>query len=237
MQPASRQPLILIIAVFWAALHITTNAQTATLQNLELSAKEIAAWCPVSDRPDTLCPKQGTRVNVTTTVKNPNGESLVYNYIVSGGEIVGRGPTVVWNLLDAQPGHHSITVGLGANGIIRGKTITKSLSVYECPVCDLPCECSSIAILGPREAIEAGDAFIVRAELRGGEDKEYRKLKWTVSEGSVVEGQGTTEVLVRTNSEIKAKTIKVTLRILTACSETCPNDITEEFSVNPKKLH
>ena len=227
--------LMLLCAILGTALHATTDGQTAVLKNLELSATELVMWCPMSDSPDSACPKNGTRVNVRTSVDNPKSQAVKYRYVVSGGEIIGQGASVVWDLSKAVAGNYTITVGLGGDGVIRGKTITKTVRLNECPVCDLPCICPSISIEGPAGAIGAGDAFVVRAEVRGGEDEKYRKMTWRVSEGSIVEGQGTTEVLIRTVRDMGSKMIKVTFTISTAC-ETCPNSVTQDFPVNSKKL-
>lgn len=159
-----------------------------------------------------------------------------YNYIVSGGEIEGQGANVTWNLQKAQPGNHSITVGLGDRKIILGKTVTKVIVIEGCPICDLPCECASVSISGPEYPIKPGEAFVVVANMTGGEDAKYRKIMWTVSDGTIVEGQGTSQILVRVSEHSKAKTVKVTFTIPTACSATCPNDITEEFHIEPKPI-
>lgn len=102
---------VLLAGFIGTALPILVNAQTATLLNVELNSKQVEAWCPVSISPNASCSKDGARIQVKATVNNPKNEQLVYNYVVSGGEILGQGPTVVWNLLEARPGNHSITVG------------------------------------------------------------------------------------------------------------------------------
>ncbi len=228
-------PLLFLLVGIYGSLSVSVHAQTAALDKVTLSSDKIVSWCPVSRSPQGMCSIQQTRVAVNTVVKNPNSEPIAYNYVVSGGEIEGHGSRVVWNLSKAPPGKHSITVGLGHGEIIGGNTITKPLLLEECPICDLGCECPSVSIVGPDTPITAGDAFIVTARIDGGEDVDYRKMKWTVSEGTIVEGQGTPGVLVRTLSAMRSKVLAVTFAIPTGCSETCANNITENFSINTKK--
>ena len=197
----------------WGAAYSDTNAQTPTLESVTLSKNSVPTWCPFSpDGLNTVCGKQEVQIEVVSVVKNPNNEPVNFIYVVTGGEIVGSGPHVIWDLHKAPPGKHSITVGLGEGIVVRGKTITKPVQMVGCPVCDRPCECLMITLTVPDTPITMGDAFIVEATVQG-TNSEKASYKWSVSVGTIVEGHRTSRILVRTDSDMKANTVTVSLEI------------------------
>lgn len=207
-----RQVLLAFLLVMSCAF---VNGQTATLESVFLSDGSVPSWCPLPrEIPGSMCGKSETRVEVNSVVKNPKNEHINFVYVVSGGEIVGSGAQVVWDLHKAQPGKHSITVGLGDGGIVRGPTITKPLTIETCPHCDLPCECPSLSVRGPERIVTAGDAFIVVADLQGGDYEKPAKMIWaTGTNAKIIEGQGTLQALVRTNSTSRSGQLDVTFEI------------------------
>ncbi len=161
---------ITILSLLWCASCSDTNAQTATLESVTLSKNSVPTWCPFSpDGLNTVCSKQEAQIEVVSVAKNPNREPVNFIYVVTGGEIVGSGPRVIWDLHKAQAGKHSITVGMGEGMVVRGKTITKPVQMVGCPVCDRPCECPMITLTVPDTPVTAGDAFIVEATIQGTE--------------------------------------------------------------------
>lgn len=66
---------------------------------------------------------------VRTTARDPENDVLTYTYIVTAGKIVGGGFQVIWDLSDAPPGEHSITVGVDDGAGIVGKTVTKTVQL------------------------------------------------------------------------------------------------------------
>lgn len=201
-------------------------AQAAAIEDVILSKSGVSSWCPFPrEVPGRICSKQEVRVEVKSVVKNPKNEPVNFVYVVSGGEIVGSGSEVVWDLHKASPGRHSITVGIGDGGVIRGRTITKPLALDTCPVCDPPCECPSLAVTGPDRPVIAGDAFVVFANIQGGDYVQPAKMLWTAgSNATVVEGQGTLQALVRSDPKSKSGYLEVTFSISAVglCPE-CPH--------------
>jgi hypothetical protein len=68
-------------------------------------------------------------VGVTVTAQDPEGDTLTYNYTISGGRIVGTGAKVSWNLNGVLPGTYTITSGVDDGCGICGKTMTRSITV------------------------------------------------------------------------------------------------------------
>lgn len=205
--------VLLSSAIFLLLISIS-SAQTATLEQVTLSRNSVPTYCPVArERPDSVCNKKDGQIEVVASVRNPKNEPVQIIYFASGGEIIGSGPRVIWDLHQARPGNHSITVGIGEGMVIRGKTITKPVEKYGCPICDPPCECPTLEIRAPDSPITAGDAFIVEADLRGGQQEPDPKYRWTVSEGTIIDGQGASRVLIRTDSKSPVKPLEVRLEI------------------------
>src|SRR6266550_1015186 len=77
--------------------------------SLAASATTITMPCP----PDThsssgSCPATiNTTVGLTTTASDPDGDTLLYTYTVTGGRITGEGISVSWDLSGAAPGTYT----------------------------------------------------------------------------------------------------------------------------------
>src|SRR5687768_15768717 len=105
----------------------TMRAQEPKIEKVAVEKEKVFTWCPSHRRDDLPCSKIGAKIRVETTVSGRTPTALDYNYIVSGGKIEGQGSSVIWDLSEAQPGKHSITVGLGIGGLIRGETVSRKV--------------------------------------------------------------------------------------------------------------
>ena len=85
----------------------------AYVADLTLSATEITASCSALDSVENKnCSNSPIIINVSTLANDPEGDTLVYHYAVSGGIIVGTGKDVMWDLADAKPGKYTIIAGV-----------------------------------------------------------------------------------------------------------------------------
>jgi photosystem II stability/assembly factor-like uncharacterized protein len=96
--------------------------------NLVLSPSIVSMTC---DKSDDEC-ANSKLIHVATTAIDV-GE-MKYVYTVTGGRIVGDGPTVQWDLTDLKPGIYTITAGISQPSKIFGwrvfgKTMTESVTV------------------------------------------------------------------------------------------------------------
>jgi hypothetical protein len=133
-------------------------------------------------------------VGVKTTATNPKNDQLLYNYTVSGGRIVGNGSNVSWDLSGAKPGTYTITSAVDNGCGACGKTVTKTVTVKECEKCTPPCDCPTLSVSGPSSAVKSGDMMTFTANASG-----VDKYNWTVSAGTIKEGQGTSVIMVDTS--------------------------------------
>jgi hypothetical protein len=180
--------------------------EIAEVDTVSFDEKEVRLVCPFSD----YCSKKEENVKVSVVVKNDKKKGLVYYYHVSGGKIIGQGANVIWDFSGMRPGEHSITVGVGKDFIITGKTVTKRILVKECDICDPPCNCLSFSILGPTMMPVRGDTLIFTAKI---EDLKNVKFNWNITSGIIIAGQGTPQIMVKTSNDTSLESVSSTLEI------------------------
>lgn len=185
---------------------------SADVRDVMLEKEKVSMICPF-DR--YLCTKEKLNVKVTTLAENADKNNLTYYYLVSDGKIVGQGASVIWDLSTTGLGKHTITVGVGSGYVIRGKTVTKTIEVEECSVCDPPliCVCPTLSILAPTKSVKGGDSFIVSAKVQGGDEKERITYQWTISGGTIVEGRKAAQILIKTTADMAGSVVKATVEI------------------------
>jgi len=166
-------------------------------------------------------------VGVKTTAVDPEGDVLTYNYTVSGGRIVGTGVNVFWDLNSVMPGTYTITAGVDDGCGICGDMLTKTVTILESPPV-LPCECADISIVEPDTKSGAYDIhFAVRIKGRTPDNLTYN---WTISEGTLVTGQGSTSIGIRVAKERPFGQGAVTVEIGGLAKEcSCPTTATRSY--------
>ncbi len=180
-----------------------------------LDKTQVIMWCPTNRG----CPKSEVNVEIKTVSKSAVKDHLTYYYIVSGGKIEGQGANVIWNLLDApRGGYYTLLVGTGNNNLIRGKTITKTITLTGCDCCIVPCSCPTLTVSGPTEPAIPGEAMIFTTDIKGG-SQDSITYNWTVSAGTIIYGQGTSQIVVQTTPEIASKNVTATVEIGGLCPE------------------
>jgi hypothetical protein len=100
----------------------------ANVTNLALSSSEIIIGCSNAAE-NKKCSEDSTEISVTTTAIDSENDVLTYNYFVSGGNIVGEGAKVVWDLSGVGPGTYTITAGVDDGCGLCGQTQTQTVVV------------------------------------------------------------------------------------------------------------
>jgi hypothetical protein len=237
--------ILLITASFFIPLATASNAESGATNPIATPTPKIGSsieiedviidrerdntWCPIPEPViENGCPKD-INVKVRTVIKNAEkAKNLTYNYTVSGGRIIGQGEEVSWNFEDPRPGKYTITVGIGDKNGIKKKTVTKTFEFRECPVCDLPCECPSLDVSGGGE-IKAGETVTFTAKVSGGTASDIT-YNWTISQGEIVAGQGTSTITVKTTKEMTG-TITATVEIGGSLCASCYRTASETAEI------
>lgn len=127
-------------------------------------------------------------VRLNTTVENPRNTRLTYAYVVTGGRIVGEGPSVFWNLEDAPLGQHTATVSVENQNRERAVAAV-TIDYVECTSCDPPPPpCPMVTVDCPSE-IEKGKLVDFVATVTGGGPDMRPSYTWTTNAGKIVSGK------------------------------------------------
>ena len=127
-----------------------------------------------------------------------------------------------------RPGSYTITAGVDDGCGICGETKTQTVEVKECPDCIAPCECPTVSVTGPSSTVQPGETMTFTANLNGG-SQDSPTYNWTVSAGTIVEGQGTPTITVSTEG-LNDTTITATVDIGGLCAS-CPQVSDSETGV------
>jgi hypothetical protein len=192
--------------------------QFANVTNLTLSETTVTGRCAAGFRPreGVVC-SDDMEVGVTTTAVDPENDVLTYNYTVSGGRIVGQGANVSWDLTGAQPGTYTITAGVDDGCGVCGTTQTRTITVAECD-CVQVCECPTFDVTGPAGVVNAGETLTFTANVSGGTATTVT-YNWTVTSGTITEGQGTPVIRVATTGDQAGSALTASVEIGGVCDQ------------------
>ena len=156
-------------------------------------------------------------VNVATSASDAENDTLVYNYTVSGGRIVGSGANVSWDLSGVRPGTYTVTAGVDDGCGICGETKTSTIEVKDCPDCGVLCTCPAISVTGPSSVVQPGETMTFTANVSGGSQTDVT-YDWSVDKGTIIEGQGTPVITVSTEG-LSDTTVTATVLVGGLCEK------------------
>ena len=179
----------------------------------------------------TVCPENDglatTQVRLRARASSPDGNTLRYRWTTTGGRIRGDGENVVWDLADARPGTYwaRIDVESGPSGDPLCQAFTSvPVVVRACPP-PRP-YCPSVSIYCPDTAA-AGQPVTFTANVSGGTGGVTPTYRWTVSEGTITSGQGTTSITVDT-AGLAGRAVTAKVEVLgynLDCTATCTSQL------------
>ena len=142
-------------------------------------------------------PSANQQVQLSANATDPDGDTLLYTYTVTGGRITGDGPNTTWDLSGVTPGTYtaSVEVDDGCGCVAFSST---TVTVGSCEGCIPPCP--TISISCPTDTIQAGSPATVSVNLSGGGNFNVT-YNWTVSAGTISSGQGTSSITVDTTGQ------------------------------------
>jgi hypothetical protein len=207
----------------------------------DVQVSETTVWlpCPPGQKSKSGKCADDFSVNVATTATDPENDVLTYNYTVSGGRIVGQGANVTWDMSGVRAGTYTITAGVDDGCGICGQTQTRTIEVRECDDCEviLDCQCPQLSVTGPAEVVRPGQSMTFTANATGG-NQEITGFNWTVSQGTITSGQGTSSITVDTTG-LEDTTITATVTITgtnPACTCDTEADATGVVAALPKAV-
>ena len=187
-------PIALVVVCLSAAHLFAQKPQVISATNAPLSLSlttdaNIVRACDNSGAP---------QVQLTAKAISPGGNPIKYKWTTSDGTIIGEGPVVTWNLAGLKPGYHKASLDIQSIGNDGTCQAFSSVSVLVNPCAEVRPVCPAIEISCPTNvAIDQPLTFTSR--YSGGVPANITPVyNWTVSAGTIIEGQGTDTIKVDT---------------------------------------
>ncbi|HKS29242.1 MAG TPA: hypothetical protein VJS44_15545 [Pyrinomonadaceae bacterium] len=140
------------------------------------------------------CPGEASSVQLAADAVSPQGLELRYNWSATGGRIVGTGANTTWDFSGVQEGTYTVTVEVNSGREQDCTAFTQTaVVVRNCP----PPTCPSIVISCP-DTVRVGQSITFTANVTNLATGITPVYQWTVSEGTITGGQGTTSITVDT---------------------------------------
>lgn len=109
---------------------VFNDSYPANVTRLNLSQNVIFKKCNSNE---SRCSENTEKIEIWAEAIDPENDTLLYLYKVSGGEIIGNGEKVIWDLSNVEPGIYTITAGVDDGCGVCGETKTREVYVIECP--------------------------------------------------------------------------------------------------------
>lgn len=205
---------------------VSISASTATI-NLP---------CPEGGTSETCIPSASREVQLTATATDPDNDTLLYTWSVTGGRISGEGRAVNWDLSGVNPGTYTASVEVNdGNQHTANASTTVSVVVCTCP----PPPCPTISVSCPSD-VEAGSPITFNASVTGGPASLSPTYNWSVSAGTITEGQGTPSITVDT-AGLGGSSVTATVDVggvEPACSRTasCTTSVRQVVRPEPRRF-
>lgn len=161
----------------------------------------------------TACANGGApHVKLTANAVSPGGYPIKYRWTTSDGTIIGEGPVVEWNLAGLKPGYHKASLDIQSIGSEGSCQAFSSVSVLVNPCVAVQPVCPAIEIVCPT-SVALGAPITFSSRVTGGVPANTNAVyNWTVSAGTIIEGQGTDTIKVDT-SGAGGQSVKASLSV------------------------
>jgi hypothetical protein len=161
----------------------------------------------------TACADGGApHVKLTANAVSPGGYPIKYRWTTSSGNIIGEGPVVEWNLAGLKPGYHKASLDIQSIGSDGSCQAFSSVSVLVNPCVAVQPVCPAIEIVCPTD-VALNQPVTFSSRLTGGVPANTNAVyNWTVSAGTIIQGQGTDTIKVDTTG-LGGQTVRASLSV------------------------
>ena len=182
--------------------------------SVSASTSSITTPCPPGESSESCTPSASRTVDLTATATDPDNDTLLYTWSVTGGTLSGDGRAVAWDLSSVNAGTYTATVTVN-DGNQHTATASTTVTVAQCTGCVPPCPTVSVSC--PSDVPE-GQSITITASAGGGSVT----YNWSVSAGTITSGQGTSTIEVST-AGLGGQTVTATVEVgglAPSCSRT-----------------
>jgi len=204
--------------------------------SVSASTSTINLPCPTGASIESCVPSANREVQLTAAATDPDNDTLLYTWSVTGGRITGEGRAVNWDLSGVNPGTYTATVEVNdGNQHTANASSTVTVAVCECA----PPPCPTVSVSCPSD-VKVGSPITFNASVTGGPAGLAPTYNWSVSAGTISSGQGTSSITVDT-AGIGGQTVTATVElggVAPECSRTasCSTSVMVEEVINPTKF-
>lgn len=206
--PLPRRIAPVAFAILLVSFQAYAQKPAATVANAPLTLSLASDATSVS-----VCSDSGTpQVRLTATAVSPDGNPIKYRWTTTAGVITGDGPVVTWNLAGLKPGYHKASLDIETAVPEGSCQAFASLTVLVTPCPPVRPVCPNVEVTCPTNiGIDQPLTFTSRAT--GGTPAGVTPLyNWSVSAGTIMEGQGTDTIKVDTTG-LAGQTVRASLSI------------------------
>lgn len=185
------------------AQRIITEPIVYTAPTLDLIADRSVVTSCLGDATSTV-----VRLNAKAASSDRN--PIVYRWSSPVGRIVHDGPAATWDLSGLKPGYYEAFVEIDTGNEDSSCEAFASIRVLvECP--PPPPACPTVSIICPNSR-QPGQPLTFSSTLSGGLGNVTPAYTWTISNGRIIEGQGSSSITVDT-AGLGGQTLTATLSI------------------------
>jgi hypothetical protein len=194
---------------FWAGHR---NARTPPprpngppLVSVSSSSASITLPCPPGTSSPSCNASASRSVDLSANASDPDNDTLLFTWSVTGGKLTGEGRGVVWDLSGANPGTYTATVDVN-DGNAHTANGSTTVTIADCTGCVPPCPAVSVSC--PSD-VDQGSPITFTASVNGDANVTYN---WSVSAGTISGGQGTSSITVDT-AGLGGQTVTATVEL------------------------
>jgi len=158
------------------------------------------------------CEGQPATVRILANATSAGGHVIRYRWTVDGGTLTGNGATTTWDLTGARPGTYHAVADVDEGDTDCAAFASVGVIVLDCPPPPPPPPtCPEVRLSCPDHATEKAPVTFT-ASLSGGTAGIAPTYNWTVTNGHIINGQGTSSITVDT-AGLAGQTIAATVDV------------------------
>jgi len=150
-----------------------------------------------------------SQVKLNARASSPAGNPIKYKWSTNSGQIVGDGAGVTWDLSGVAPGTYKAFVEIDTGISGAACEAFSSTTVVISPCAPPQPVCPNMEIVCPTNIVP-DQPLTFSSKLVGGISAGTPTFNWTVSAGTIIEGQGTDTIKVDTTG-LAGQTVKASL--------------------------